>query len=221
MKKIWNFLTRVSAMACSTVALFAMGEASIHAATITGDFKISGLVSGEVTDDFVIGRFEGEDLDENGILSESELKIFSADIVGDGLSLIQDLELENVFDFELDLEQLDFEFFFGKSAMLGDLLFSNPSIPPICVRPDGGPCLLEEINLSEDLAYFFDFEYGSVSDLRFLGRVRIGATAFGTAEPPTVEVTLNPQHSQTVPEPSMILGFLAVLGLGSKFKKVS
>ncbi len=216
MNRIRKFLTNASIVAWSTVALLAVGETAIHAATITGDFKITGVIGTEV-DDSVLGTFEGEDLDENGILSELELTNFSTDIMAERLIFIQNLELEDVSKFELNLEQLDFEFAFGKSVNIGDFFQVDPSTAPICVRPDGGDCVIEIVSLRQDSAYLFDYPYSRAENLRFFSRIEAGFISAARDFPPTVEVSLNPQ---SVPEPSVVLGLLAVLGLGSKLKKV-
>ena len=145
MNRLRKILTNASVIAWSTFAMLAVGETAIHAATITGNFKITGVIGTEV-DDSVLGTFEGEDLDENGILSELELTNFSADLIEDRLIFIQNLALEDVSNFELNLEQLDFEFAFGKSVNIGDFVQVDPSTAPICVRPDGGSCVIEIVS---------------------------------------------------------------------------
>ncbi|MGB3536058.1 MAG: PEP-CTERM sorting domain-containing protein [Microcoleaceae cyanobacterium] len=217
MNKIRKFFTNASLTALSTITMLTVGETAINAATITGDFEITGVIGTEEGDS-ILGTFGGEDLDGNGILSELELTNFLVDIEVDRLTFIQSLELEDVSNFELDLEQLDFDFLFRTST--GDGVTSGPPGNETCVGSDGGSCRIETVNLSDRYSYFFVFEYTNPSTLRFLDRIENNPLSAASAQQipfSIVEVSLNPQ---SVPEPSVILGILTILGLGSQLKKV-
>ncbi len=224
MNKVLNLLTKISVTALSTVTLLTLSETTISAATITGNFEISNLSyigtlrqSGSV-DDIIIGSFTGEDVDENGILSESELTNFSADVIGDGSnSSIKQLEAGNIFRFELDLQQLDFEFFLRQQVISED---QSPD-PFLCADTDDAPCLLERIAIisENDLAYFFDYEVFTALDDRIATFVEASILSLNNFDSPVFKVNLTSQPPTTVPEPSVILGILAVLGLGSQLKK--
>ncbi|MGB3405376.1 MAG: PEP-CTERM sorting domain-containing protein [Microcoleaceae cyanobacterium] len=224
MKITWKFLTKVSVTALSTVTSLTMGSTAIQAATITGNFEISDLWyigtirESELVDDIIVGSFAGEDLDENGILSESELTDFSADIIGEGVtSSIKQLEIDNIFGFELDLETLDFDLFVRKQIQSED---QSPAIT-LCADLDDDPCLIERIAILPDreLAYFFDFEYFAINGDRLATFTEASILSVRDFSPSTFSVSLTSQPPATVPEPSVILGMLAVLGLGTQLKK--
>jgi|GEM_PF-4263672 hypothetical protein len=213
----WNNLSKLSSTALSTMVLLAIAETATLATTLTGTFEISQFGSGNAREEnLIFGNFGGNDLDDNGILSQSELSQFSADIVVDNLSLINLLSFNDIFNFELDLNSLSFNFLFEKQETFGTDIPNSP----FCATPEGDSCLLEKIVLREDLAYFFTFEYSDRANLRFLTQIEAGAIAQASNNPPLVSVNLTSQPPQTVPEPNVILGMLAVLGLGKQLKKI-
>ena len=223
MNTVVKFLSKVSVIACSTFTLLTASETVIQAVTITGNFDIVGLSdinsSQPALDDIVVGRFTGEDLDENGILSESELTDFSADIIGEGVtSSIEQLDFDNLFRFELDLNQLDFEIFAVKQVTSDDKVPNSL----LCAELDDEPCLLDKIVIDsrKDRAYFFDYEYFSVIDIRTATFVEASILSMRNFNPPTISVSLTSVPPQTIPEPSLVLGILAVLGLGTQLKKI-
>ncbi|MGB3405377.1 MAG: PEP-CTERM sorting domain-containing protein [Microcoleaceae cyanobacterium] len=103
-----------------------------------------------------------------------------------------------------------------KNSKLSEAIFL---IHHECATNAGNSCIIEKIVLSEDLAYFFELEYSNRADLRFLTQIEAGIRTAAGSNPPLVTVSLTSIPPQAIPEPSVVLGILTVLGLGIQFKK--
>ncbi|MGB3405378.1 MAG: hypothetical protein WBA77_22020 [Microcoleaceae cyanobacterium] len=102
MNLIGNNLPKFIITLLTTIILWTRAETIINAATLRGSFEISQFGNiNPSNNNLVLGNFTGEDINNNGILSQAELSQFAADINIDDFSVIDGLSFDNILNFEL------------------------------------------------------------------------------------------------------------------------